>query len=174
MNRELVHVRDSILILVAPAFLLVVPGRCITTAANTPEAKPSESFDCQYDQRYAINFRSNEKSYAHTKANIKLYYINRIWILDRYKNSFFFFFQEQEVEEKLHFLAGHLSPLYLSLAPQSFKNQTQFEQEASDCRLGLKSGRPFSGVTACLDFCAHSHRDVHNMNNGCTVVCNFF
>lgn len=53
--------------------------------------------------------------------------------------------EESEIEERMHVLATLLSPLYMNLAPKSFENQCQFEKEASDCRLGFKAGRPFSG-----------------------------
>jgi len=48
--------------------------------------------------------------------------------------------------------------------------QVHFEDEGSSCRIGHKPGRPWSGVTAVVDFCTHSHKDTNNMNNGCTTV----
>ena len=62
------------------------------------------------------------------------------------------------MEDKLQGLATLLAPLYQRMAPVSYGNQTAFEGDSLECRLGYKTGRPWTGVTACMDFCSHSHK----------------
>ncbi len=68
--------------------------------------------------------------------------------------------REEEVEETVEDLATTLGPLYKKMVPDAYKNQVAFESIADSCRIGNEPGKPFSGVTSVLDFCAHAHRYV--------------
>lgn len=153
------------------------PRTCACQGLDPDTCGASFSFGCSWSMYYngckyarSKTVRKFRLSVRSEVSILKAIQTTRKSVIDRNK---IIVSQEQEVEERMHVLATLLSPLYLSLAPEAFNNQTQFEREASECRLGFKPGRPFSGVTACIDFCAHAHRDLHNMNNGCTVVREF-
>ncbi|PFX14640.1 Methylcytosine dioxygenase TET2 [Stylophora pistillata] len=79
--------------------------------------------------------------------------------------------KEEELENVMQTLATDLSTVYEKYAPQAFQNQVKGEREGLECRIGNNERRPFSGVTCCMDFCAHSHKDSRNMDGGATLVC---
>lgn len=58
--------------------------------------------------------------------------------------------EEAEIEDRMNVLATMLSPLYISVSPKAYENQVKYEKEAPDCRLGLKPGKPFSGMNGVI------------------------
>lgn len=79
--------------------------------------------------------------------------------------------KEDEFESIMQSVANDVADTYQRIAPLAFKNQVRQEREGLECRIGTNEKRPFSGVTCCMDFCAHSHKDSRNMDGGATVVC---
>ncbi|XP_046863763.1 DNA N6-methyl adenine demethylase-like isoform X2 [Xenia sp. Carnegie-2017] len=81
--------------------------------------------------------------------------------------------KEDSIDILLQNLASQVSETYKTAAPLAFENQSRNDVEGVECRLGnnnKNSLRPFSGITCCVDFCAHNHKDDHNVEDGATVV----
>ena len=77
---------------------------------------------------------------------------------------------EGDLENICEQLTDQVTPIYNTLAPDSYNNMCLFSDVASDCRIGSGEGKPFSGITCVCDFCAHSHKDNNNMVGGATAV----
>ncbi|KAL5250071.1 hypothetical protein ACHWQZ_G015966 [Mnemiopsis leidyi] len=78
--------------------------------------------------------------------------------------------KEEQVECIMQALATDVGALYKTLAPKAYFNQVRTQEDGWECRIGSGRDRPFSGITACLDFSAHNHKDKHNLSSGVTVV----
>eukprot|EP00095_Tigriopus_kingsejongensis_P010881 maker-scaffold86_size395752-snap-gene-2.28 protein:Tk10881 transcript:maker-scaffold86_size395752-snap-gene-2.28-mRNA-1 annotation:"hypothetical protein TcasGA2_TC013798" len=130
------------------------PNTCACQGTNDEKAGASFSFGCSWSLFF------NMCKYAKSQEGCaNKYRLN--------KSS-----EEPQLKENMEGMATELAPLYKAVAPDSYNNQVAFSEEALKCRIGHGPGqdRPFSGVTSVVDFCAHAHKDVHNMNGGCTVV----
>ena len=80
-------------------------------------------------------------------------------------------FDSKTIEQSLNNLATIMSKILKKATPVAFQNMVQHSEEAIHCRIGNGPGksRPFCGVTAVCDFCAHSHYDFRNEDNCVTV-----
>ena len=82
--------------------------------------------------------------------------------------------KEKSLESTFDVMADEVGSLFKNVVPHAFDNMTCRGGQAGACRIGdaekLGDERPFSGVTAVSDFCAHAHRDVNNVAGGITAV----
>ena len=77
---------------------------------------------------------------------------------------------EKQLEDKMNELACSLSTLHKAAAPKAFNNMIRCEDDGEECRIGKGYMKPYSSVSAVVDFCAHQHKDFNNMKNGCSCI----
>ena len=80
-------------------------------------------------------------------------------------------FDSKTIQETLDNLATIMGKILKRAAPIAHSNMVKDSEAAIDCRIGLgePNTRPFCGVTAVCDFCAHSHTDFRNADGAATV-----
>ena len=88
------------------------------------------------------------------------------WKLDNAED-----FDSKTIQQILDDLATIMGKILKKAAPIAHSNMVKDSEIAIQCRIGKgePSNRPFCGVTAVCDFCAHSHTDFRNADGGATV-----
>ena len=131
-------------------------GNCACQGINKKERGASYTFGCSY------NFFNDLCKFCMSGDQARTFNLKK----DKKKKGP----EEEGLEDVCGKLSNSVASIFKMMAPSCYQNMTLFSDVASDCRIGSSTDRPFSGVTAVSDFCAHSHRDTNNMVGGCTVV----
>ena len=133
-----------------------VPNTCACQGMNENSGGASFTFGCSWSMYF--NLCKYARSKIDSQGNIRKFKL--------LKED-----EESTLESHLQYLATVLSPVYERTVPHAFDNMRAVDNIDQHCRIGTNVGkRAFSGVTAVCDFCAHAHKDVHNMDGGLTMV----
>ncbi|KAK2725530.1 methylcytosine dioxygenase TET-like isoform X2 [Artemia franciscana] len=122
---------------------------CLCQGTNNEESGGSFTFGCTWSMFYNGCKFARSKNARKFKVPVKG--------------------MEAELESMFNCLCDDIGHIFAKYSPEGYERQMLHSTEAGNCRLGNRPG-PFAGVTACMDFCAHAHKDRHDLVDGVTVV----